>query len=168
MCLQTSVRNVVIEISAIKRSLFNGGASRNSMKLGNVALYSENVSTNPRIANNRTISVEFVVELGRYSEGMTTISATNIPRNAAPVMRAITVRSLQTGQADALPSLCSNLIPPRWTDASFWPHLCRHSDIHSSHRNTKYPEKGKIVAELVRLCIIGSANFRRSRSTYYI
>ena len=80
--------------------------------LGDFELYSAKVRKPASIAISRTSCELPLVTLGNRSAGVAISNATRTPRATAPIIRAITSLSLQTGQLRYVPHTCSNLIPP--------------------------------------------------------
>ncbi|WP_217359639.1 hypothetical protein [Ruegeria arenilitoris] len=111
----------------------------------------------------------FVDDTGKYNAGVSTISATNIPRIAAPVVRAITIRTLSNWISRFFADLNSNLCLPRvlqqmplsptfYLVGCLLPPTLAISGISLKPWRRKHVISGKMMAQLVRECIILDAN----------
>lgn len=92
------VSTKTVAASEVKRSRLKGAASRNSMMLGKLELYSMKVRKHASSATSIVIWLESVMTSGNISAGVATNNATKMPRASAPEIRAITKLPFQTGQ----------------------------------------------------------------------
>ena len=116
----TVSRNTVTKAPQ-NRKRFRGGALRNSMMEGKFELYSIKTRKLASKATSRMICVVSADTPGSISAGVAIINATKRPRMAAPVSRAITSRSLQTGQTRYV---AANLFQLDSTVCGGLPHSC--------------------------------------------